>query len=920
MTSQGKLLVIDLMPILYRGYFVFLSKPRRTATGINTSSLSLLASTLEQMVRLFAPTHIAIALESLGPTFRHERYPAYKAQRQKTPEDILAAIPQAEELAAAWGIPTVRVEGFEADDVLGTLATRGAAEGFEVIVASPDKDLGQLAGEHISIFRPGEDHPYSAEEICAQWQIASPERMIDYLALAGDSSDNIPGVPGIGPKTAIQLLQTYGTIDAILDHAHELTGRAATAIQAHIDDARISKELVTIVRDIPLPVTFDALCYHAPKAESLAPVLQKYELNTVAKKLGFASAKPSAPAYEEGDLFAGLAPATPAPVATSAYKTLKDVPHDYQLITTPEQCEALAAILREQTLIAVDTETVGLNPRVDHAVGCSFAIDNGRAWYLALPETADAQRDFLRPLIPILESETIAKVGHNLKFDRAVFAAIGIELKGPLHDTLLEHYLIDATDRHNMDHVANKILNYAPIPIQSLIGDGKSVHMGMLSPETILDYAAEDADVTYRLHIEQMKQIQAMGIERLLCDCEEPLAGVLLRMEDVGVKLEPSALRHFRTEIEGEILRLELTIRDFSGAGINLASPKQVGEFLFGHLNLDPTVKRTARGQFPTNEELLLKLRDRHPVIDLLLDWRACMKLKNTYIDKLPTHINPTDGRIHTTFNQALTDTGRLSSSDPNLQNIPVRSDRGQRIRAAFVAREPGWSLLSADYSQVELRIMASMSGDERMIQAFKNGEDIHTQTASVVYNIPKEEVTSRQRSYCKMVNFGIIYGISAFGLSSRLRIPRREAQELIDAYFAQYPAVKQFMDRSIEQARACGYAQTLFGRRRALPDLNSRNSATRNAAERIAINMPIQGTAADIIKFAMVTIDQALRTQGLKTQMLLQIHDELLFDVPDEELDLVRPMIQQAMENVIPLQAPLQVSIGVGKDWLSAH
>ncbi len=916
---SGKLLVIDLMPILYRGYFVFLSKPRKTATGINTSSLSLLATTLEQLFRTFNPTHLAIAFESQTPTFRHERYPAYKAQREKMPEDIAAAIGQAEELARAWNIPTLQMDGFEADDILGTLATQGHEAGLEVVIVSPDKDLGQLAGEGISVFRPGEDAPLSADAICQQWQITSPSQMIDYLALAGDASDNIPGVPGVGPKTAIKLLQTYQSVENILAHAAEIPGRTGKLLQEHQADATLSKFLVTIVRDVPLAVTLDALAVQPFDRQTLGAVLQKYELNTVAKRLGISTTKPAV--IDSDDLFANVQEDanTVVPV-TAAYKTLKQVEHTYTLIQTAEDCEALAKRLSTVPLIAVDTETTGLDPENDRAVGCSFAIDHGQAWYVALPEEREAQRAFLAPLIPILTSETIAKVGHNLKFDCAVFHALGIDLKGPLHDTLLEHYLVDAIDRHNMDHVANRMLNYAPIPIESLIGNGKECNMGMLTPEQILDYAAEDADVTYRLHHVLMEKIDTMGLRQLLQTCEEPLAGVLLRMERVGVKLDLAALRRVRSELEGEILRLEITIREYTGAGINLASPKQVGEFLFGHLALDPTVKRTARGQFPTNEELLLKLRDRHPVIDLLLDWRACVKLKNTYIDKLPTHISPVDGRIHTTFNQALTDTGRLSSSDPNLQNIPVRSDRGQRIRAAFVSRGEGWQLLSADYSQVELRIMASMSQDERMIAAFKNGEDIHAQTASVVYGIPLEEVTARQRSHCKMVNFGIIYGISSFGLASRLRIPRKDAQELIDAYFAQYPAVKAYMDRSIAQARETGYAQTLFGRRRALPELTSRNATTRAAAERIAINMPIQGTAADIIKFAMVAIERELRAQGLRTRMTLQIHDELLFDVPDDEIERVTPLVRTAMESVTRLKVPLEVSIGVGHDWLSAH
>ncbi len=909
------LLVVDLMPILYRGHFVFLNRPRRTATGINTSSLSLLATTLEQMMRLFRPTHLAIALESTTPTFRHLRYPEYKAQRQKMPEDIAAAILQSEELAAAWGIQTVRAEGFEADDVLGTLATRGVEAGLEVIVASPDKDLGQLAGPHVRIFRPGDEHPCTEAEICEQWGLSSAQQMIDYLALAGDTSDNIPGVQGIGPKSAIKLLQEHGSLDNLLEHAAEVKGKQGTLLQTHREEALLSKELVTIVRDIPLPCTLDSLRLQPSPPASLVTVLQKYELNSVIKKLGL-STKAPAP-FEQDDLFAALEETPPAP---SSYQTLKDIPHTYALVQTPTECEALAAELLQHTLIAFDTETVGLNPRTDRAVGCSFAIAGSRAWYVALPETREAQLEMLRPLLPVFTSETIAKVGHNLKFDRAVLAALGIPLKGPLHDTLLEHYLMDVTDRHGMDHLANLYLNYTPIPITSLIGSGNETHMGMLSPESILDYAAEDADVTYRLHAVLSEKIAEMGLAELLTTCEEPLAGVLLRMEEVGVRLDPSALRPFRSDLESEILRLELAIREYTGAGINLASPKQVGEFLFGQLNLDPTVKRTARGQFPTNEELLLKLRDRHPMVDLILDWRACAKLKNTYVDKLPTHIDPTDGRIHTTFNQALTDTGRLSSSNPNLQNIPIRSDRGQRIRAAFVARGEGWQLLSADYSQVELRIMASMSGDERMIAAFQRGEDIHAQTASVVYGVPLEEVTSRQRSHCKMVNFGIIYGISAFGLSSRLRIPRKEAQELIDTYFAQYPSVKRFMETSIERARTCGYAQTHFGRRRALPDLNSRNGATRAAAERIAINMPIQGTAADIIKFAMVAIDSELRRRNLRTQMILQIHDELLFDVPDEEVEEVKTLVRTAMENVVTLAVPLAVSLGVGPDWLAAH
>ncbi len=909
------LLLVDLMPILYRGHFVFLNNPRRTASGIVTSSLSLFATTLEQMLRLFSPTHMAIALESEGPTFRHRLYPPYKAQREKMPEDIAAAIGQSMELAKAWGIRTVRAEGYEADDVLGTLAARAVDAGFtQVIIATPDKDLGQLAGPHVSILHPGEQAALSAEEICAKWGIAKPEQMIDYLALAGDASDNIPGIPGVGAKTAVKLLAAYGTLDNLLEHAGELKGKTGESIRTHFDEARLSKRLVTIVRDAPVTETLDDLLLASMDVTKLVPVLAKYELRQVANRLGLAASSAQTQFGATAELLKDIEE------SPSQYKTLADIPHDYRLVETQEAREALAAELMKAPVVAFDTETVGLQPRHDRAVGCSFAIEGGRAWYVPLPESDEEQRAALAPFLPIFHAETIAKVGHHLRFDRAVLLRLGIELRGPLHDTLLEHYLVDATDRHDLDHVANVFLDYAPIPISTVLGKEKGRTMADVPPAAILDYAAEDADIAFRLHAVLMPKIKEMGLEHLLTDCEEPLAGVLLRMEEIGVRLDVTALRRFRNELEGEVVRQELAIRDYTGAGVNLASPKQLGEFLFGYLKLDPNVKRTTRGQFPTNEELLLKIRDRHPIIDLILDWRTCVKLKNTYVDRLPDHIDPVDGRIHTTFNQTFTDTGRLSSSNPNLQNIPVRSDRGQRIRAAFVARGPGWTLLSADYSQVELRLMAAMSGDARMIDAFKKGEDIHAQTASVVYGVPLSEVTPSQRSHCKMVNFGIIYGISAFGLASRLRIPRKEAQELIDAYFTQYPAVRAYMDKSIAEARERGYAQTLFGRRRAVPEIASRNVSTRTAAERVAINMPIQGSAADIIKFAMVRIDRELRAKGFRAQMTLQIHDELLFDVPEEELDAVRPLVKTAMENVIELAVPLSVSIGVGPDWLSAH
>lgn len=895
-TPKGKLIVIDLMPILYRGYFVFLSKPRRTAEGINTSSLSLLASTLEQMIRKFNPTHLAIAMESSTPTFRHTLYPEYKAQREKMPEDIAAAILQAQELAAAWGVKLISMDGYEADDVLGTLAARGAADGFEVIIASPDKDLGQLAGENISIYRPGDDAPLSAAEIAAQWQIPSADRMIDYLALAGDSSDNIPGVPGIGQKTAIKLISAYPSLEALLDATSEIKGKTGTLLQTHRELALLSKQLVTIVRDIPLTLSWDELAVPTPDAETLAPVLRRYELKKLAQRLGISIEKTETQSAFDFD----------APPVTQVAPTITDV-------TTLEQAQEVAqALLQADVLGVAFFYLPGENPAA-HLV---FTQKDNHAWHLHLEADFKGDYPLLAPFIPLFKSEKVLKCIHGARaLKQFLYTALNETALG-LQDTLLEHYLYSAIERHELEHVALSLL-HAPLT-HTLPSPKEMADAPLLSnlPEALTERAA----ITLQLHQTLLPRLEEMNLLPLLRDCEAPLADILLQMERTGIRIDLPALRHFRTELEGEILQLELAIRQYTGAGINLASPKQVGEFLFGELQLDPDVKRTSRGQFPTNEELLLKQRDKHPIIDLLLDWRGCVKLKNTYVDRLPDHISPIDGRVHTTFHQTLTDTGRLSSSEPNLQNIPVRTERGQRIRAAFVARNEDWVLLSADYSQVELRLMAAMSGDKQMVEAFSKGADIHAQTASAVYNVPLEEVTPQQRARCKMVNFGILYGISAFGLAERLRIPRKEAQQLIEAVLGHFPSVKEYMQTLIETARTKGYAETRFGRRRALPDLTSRNGAVRAAAERIALNMPIQGTAADIIKFAMVKIQKELNARNLRTQMILQIHDELLFDVPKEEVEIVTPLIKEIMETVIPLPVALPVAISSARDWLAAH
>ncbi len=931
---MNRLFIIDLMPILYRGYFVFMNRPPMTATGINTACVSLLATTLVQILKEQQPTHIAFAAESLSPTFRHQMYPLYKAQRDKAPEDIIASIPMATELAQALGIPVIRVEGYEADDVLGTLATRGVADGFEVFIASPDKDLGQLAGDHVSIYRDGK--VLSAQDICDKFGLSTADQVIDYLALTGDASDNIPGLPGVGPKTAVKLLQDWGSFEGVLAHAGEIKGKLGEKIRDNEQIARLSYDLVTIRRDVPMVLAWDEIAVKPIDATRLAPVLGKYELNQVANRLGVAfasSARSTASTNDLGDLplfaqhapakdtvSATLAPASHATLVTTNYDSVKTIEHTYTCVQTEEQWDELLCALQAAERFAFDTETTGLNPRADRAVGCSFATAPHRAWYVPFPEDDWGVEMLLKRFTPIFADRTKVVIGHNLKFDRQVLQHYGFDFLGICHDTILAHYLIDATDRHNMDHLARQYLNYDPIPISQLIGEKKDGNMAQLKPETIADYAAEDADVTLQLEDVLRPLVAQKGLIDLLEQCEEPLQNVLLKMENAGVTIDQQALRLFGQELEGELLTLDAAIRAYAPGTLNIASPKQIGTLLFDTLKIDPYAKKTATGQFKTDEETLLKLRDAHPIVDLILDYRACQKLKNTYVDKLPTHIDPQTGKIHTTFNQAFTETGRLSSSNPNLQNIPVRSDRGQRIREAIVASDRDHVLIAADYSQVELRIMAEMSQDPTMLQAFADGVDIHTQTASKVYGIPMDQVTPQQRSYCKMVNFGIIYGISSYGLSQRLRIPVRDATTLIDSYFAHYPKIKEFMEQAIAIAKEKGYAKTLLGRRRLLPDLASRNGTTRKAAERIAINMPVQGTAADIIKQAMIRMDQALTQASLKTTMILQIHDELLFDVPKDEEETVRALIQQVFTETWPLKAPLDLSVGTGPNWHVAH
>ena len=917
-----KLFIIDLMPFLYKGHFVFLRNPRMTASGINTSALLGLANGLQSILKKEKPTHAVLAMDPGGPTFRHKAYEPYKAQRQKMPEDLAASIPYAFELAEALRIPVVRVDGFEADDVMGTLAVKGAEAGFDVYMATPDKDAAQLVRPGVKLYRPphaGDDAEiYDEAKVCEHWHLTEPKQMIDYLALAGDASDNIPGIRGVGEKTAADLLGKFGNVEGILANVAKLKGKLAEKVFNGTEDAKISKFLTTIRTDVPITPDWNAYRLDGVDKEKLAAVCAKFELNRLAKDL-----------LGEAGVPAGDAEPT-RQAAASTVATIDNTPHDYRLVTTEDEARTLLEELKKADLIAFDTETAASPDGHDSTeahfcklVGFSFATAPGKAWYV----TAD-QIDVFRPLFA---DPTKTFVGHNVKFDRSVLHRYGIGFASVPHDTMLAHYCLDAAARHGMDALSEQYLNYRPIPITALIGEkerGKDqLSMAALNPEEILDYAAEDADVTYRLEAALRPQATSVTPSSLiarhsaltaLADVEEPLVKILIEMEREGVRIDVDALKEYGRALDREILALLQEILSFAEPGFNPDSPKQLGELLFGKLGLEGG-KKTASGQYSTDEKTLSKLADAHPIIAKILEYRQLTKLKSTYVDKLPTLIDE-NGRVHTTYAQAFTETGRLSSSDPNLQNIPIRTERGKMIRKAFVARDEKHVLISADYSQIELRLMAAFAQDKAMLEAFRNGEDIHRDTASRVYDVMPMFVTPEQRAKCKMVNFGIIYGISAFGLSQRLKVPRKEAANLIDTYFKLYPSVKTFMDKAIAEAREKGYAETVLGRRRTLRDINSRNATARQGAERDAINTPIQGSAADLIKVAMVRIDRALKAECLRTKMVLQIHDELVFDTPREEVDKVKEIVIREMTTALDFGVPLDVGIGVGQNWLEAH
>lgn len=908
---MNKLFIIDLMPFLYKGHFVFLRNPRMTASGINTSALLGLANGLQAILKKEQPTHAVLAMDPGGPTFRHEAYAPYKAQRQKMPEDLAASIPYAFELAEALKIPIVRVEGFEADDVMGTLAVKGAAAGFDVYMATPDKDAAQLVRPGVKLYRPAHAGDaaeiYDEAKVCEHWHLRDPKQMIDYLALAGDTADNIPGIRGVGEKTAADLLSKYGSVEGILENQAKLKGKLAEKVFAGREDAKISKFLTAIRTDVPIEPDWDAYKLDGIDKEKLAAVCTKFELNRLAKELLGGEVE-----VEGGGGQRNL-------------KSISDVPHDYKYISTEAEAQELLETLMAASRVAFDTETTArelgmtaTDAKTCKLIGFSFATEKGKAWYV------DAGLiDIFRPLFA---DPTKTLVGFNVKFDRAVLHRYGIGFASTPHDVMLAHYCLDAAARHGMDMLAEQYLDYRTIRFSEVAGEQER---GKPEPTLfgkdiakVTDYAAEDADVT--LQLEDAIRPSALSLSpsvsrpSALSEVEEPLVKVLLEMEREGVKIGVGALKEYGRELDREILGFTQEILKYADPGFNPDSPKQLGEMLFGKLGL-PGGKKTASGQWSTDEKTLSKLAGEHPIIASILEYRACTKLKSTYVDKLPTLIDD-QGRVHTTYAQAFTETGRLSSSDPNLQNIPIRTERGKFIRKAFVARDEDHVIISADYSQIELRLMAAMSGDTAMLAAFRNGEDIHRDTASRVYDVMPAFVTPEQRSACKMVNFGIIYGISAFGLSQRLKVPRKEAADLIETYFKLYPSIKEFMGRAIAKAREKGYAETVLGRRRTLRDINSRNATARQAAERDAINTPIQGSAADLIKIAMVRVDRAIKAENLRAKMVLQIHDELVFDCPKDETERLKEIVRREMSTALDFGVPLEVGIGEGANWLEAH
>ncbi|NVO84765.1 DNA polymerase I [Hymenobacter terrestris] len=948
-----KLFLLDAFALIYRAHFAFSKNPRVNSKGLNTGAILGFTNTLVEVLQKEKPTHIGVAFDAAKKTFRHEQYAEYKAQRQAMPEDIGLAIPYIKQIIKAFHIPILMVEGFEADDVIGTLAGRAEQQGFgEVYMMTPDKDYCQLVTNCVKIYRPAfmgnAAEILDVAHVLQRFEIERVEQVIDILGLQGDASDNIPGIPGIGEKTAKKLIQEYGSVEGLIANVDKLKGKQQQNVREFAEQGLMSKELATIHLNVPIEFEADKLVLDQPDMEELRRLFDELEFRQLAARVlgdGAASAgvttgdqksKAKSPKAAPGQtsLFGGgggsgvthAAAAAAAEVAAGPRRTLEDVAHQYHLMDTPELRAELLEFLLQQTEVSFDTETTGLDTMTARLVGLSFCWLPGEAYYVPVPqENEEAAQALVDEFRPFFDAKTIVKVGQNIKYDLTILKHYGVEIRGPLFDTMLAHYLLEPDMRHGMDVLAETYLHYTPVPITALIGPkGKNQKtMADLPPAEVSDYACEDADVTLQLKHVFEPLLKEVGLLDLLNEVENPLVPVLAAIEYEGVQIDSVAMGEYSAELQGYITELEGQIYQEAGEEFNIGSPKQLGEVLFDKMDLGgKKIKKTKTGQYATGEEILSQLAGDAPIAGLILEYRQLSKLRSTYVEALPQLVCELDGRVHTSFNQAVTATGRLSSTNPNLQNIPIRTEKGREIRKAFVPRDAGHVLLAADYSQVELRIMADFAGDKTMIEAFRLGQDIHTSTASKVFKVPLSEVDGEMRRKAKTVNFGIIYGISAFGLAQRIGIGRKEAVEIIETYFEEFPSVKQYMDESINRARELEYAETLLGRRRYLRDINSRNATLRGYTERNAINAPIQGTAADIIKKAMINIHEWLVQEKLGTRMILQVHDELVFDAVREEVDYITPKIKELMATalLLPHGVPLEVEVGVGENWLQAH
>lgn len=919
------LYLLDAYALIYRAYYALIRSPRINSKGQNTSAVYGFVNTLNDVLTTEKPDFIGIAFDPAGGTFRHEAYPEYKAQREATPEDIKWAVPVIKDIIRAYNIPILETPGYEADDVIGTLALQGVEAGLEVHMVTPDKDYAQLVRPGIFMRRPGHGaagmEKLGPTEVCEKYGINNTEQVIDLLGLMGDTADNVPGCPGVGEKTAVKLINQFGSIDNLLENTDQLKGAMKKKVEENIEQIKFSKFLVTIKTDVPIQLDLDALRTTDANKDALRPIYENLEFRMFLKKMDGDVTEKQNNVNSWGALFDAQPSVMQEEEKEISFKTINDVPHSYKLIETEEDAKLLCDKLLTFDTICLDTETTSIDAIRAKLVGLSFSVKKGEAWYVAVPRETEAAQHMVQIFSSIYENDKILKVGQNLKYDLTVLANYGIQLKAPLFDTMLAHYLVQPELRHNMDYLAEIYLNYQTIHIDTLIGPkGKNQkNMADLAPADICDYACEDADITLQLMEPLKAEMEKNQLTRVFHEIEMPLMPVLAQMERNGVRLDTEVLSETGEQFRQRMQQLETEIYELAGHPFTITSPRQVGEVLFDELKLNEKAKKTKSGQYSTGEEVLEAIKHKHPIVEKILAHRALKKLISTYIDALPKLIYPATGRIHTSFNQAVTATGRLSSSNPNLQNIPVRGDDGREIRKAFVP-EPGCIFFSADYSQIELRIMAHLSADEHLVNDFRCGRDIHAATASRIFHKPIEEVSRDERRKAKTANFGIIYGISAFGLAERMEVSRTEAKELITNYFDTYPRVKEYMQTSVKRARELGYIVTEFGRRRYLPDITSRNAVVRGYAERNAVNAPIQGTAADIIKIAMVRIAQRFEAEGIQSKMILQVHDELNFSVLPEELDHVKNIVIQEMEGAYTMSVPLLADCGEGKNWLEAH